>query len=144
MKESTGSTHRLRRAALLLPLAFALAACQHMRPSSGEPSNGAQLAEKFIKPVDGKVALVVGADGEVTVVDLNGKIVPACKLPGVTEFAGKKVQQQADSDLPICRGTVGTTIQKVTPVSITNHTGSNCITFTFVRSGHVQSSTFCY
>lgn len=143
MKESTSSTHRLRRAALLLPLAFTLAACQHMRPSSGEASNGAQLAERFIKPVDGKVALVVGADGEITVVDLNGKIVPACNLPGVTEFAGKKVRQ-ADSDLPTCRGTVGTTIQKVTPVSITNHTGSKCITFTYVISGHVQNSTFCY
>ena len=55
----------------------------------------------------------------------------ACNLPGVTEFAGKKVRQ-ADADLPTCRGTVGTTIQKVTPVSITNHTGSRCITFTYV------------
>jgi len=143
MKKSVSSARRIGRIALFLPLAFALTACQHMRSPGGEVSNGPKLAEQFIKPVNGKVAIVVGEDGEITVVDFNGNIVPACNLPGVTEFAGKKVRQ-ADADLPTCRGTVGTTIQKVTPVSITNHTGSRCITFTYVVSGHVQNSTFCY
>ncbi|MCB1602483.1 MAG: hypothetical protein KDI66_20865 [Xanthomonadales bacterium] len=143
MENTASSARQFRHAALLIPLAFVLGGCQHMRPPHGEAPNGAQLAAQFVKPVNGKVALVVGVDGELTVVDSEGNIVPACKLPGVTEFAGKKVMQ-ADVDLPTCRGTVGTTIEKVTPVSITHHTGSDCITFTFVRSGHVQSSTYCY
>ena len=143
MRKALITSRSAGRIALVLPFALALGACQHMRPPHGEASNGAQLAAQFIKPVDGKLGIIVGADGELTVVDLNGNIVPECRLSGIDHSDGKEARQAA-TDLPTCRGTIGTTIKKVTPISVTNHTGSNCYTISGVSSGTAWYRTFCY
>ena len=91
--------------------------------------------QRSSSPVDGKLGIIVGADGELTVVDLNGNIVPECRLSGIDHSDGKEARQAA-TDLPTCRGTIGTTIKKVTLISVTNHTGSNCFTISGVSSGY--------
>lgn len=63
MQNSPSIARSLKQIALLLPLGLSLAACQHVgHPRSG-PSNGPELAERFVKPVDGLVGIVVGRDG---------------------------------------------------------------------------------
>lgn len=142
MQNSPSIARSLKQIALLLPLGLSLAACQHVgHPRSG-PSNGPELAERFVKPVDGLVGIVVGRDGELTVVDRDGNVVPACSLPGVHPEEGK-APRAADSDLPTCRGTTGTNILKVTPISVMNHTGSECITISGVTFGRAWQRTVC-
>ncbi|MBX3678731.1 MAG: hypothetical protein R3E33_00885 [Rhodocyclaceae bacterium] len=142
MKYSLSTSRRVRQAVLLLPLGLVVTACQHMPHPGGDASNGSELAQRFVKPVDGLVGIIVGRDGELTVVDRNGKVVPACSLPGVHPDDGKR-STAIDSDLPTCRGTTGTNILKVTPISVMNHTGSDCITISGVTFGRAWQRTVC-
>ncbi len=120
------------------------------------------LAERFVKPASGAVALVFNEQGETIAVTRDGKVLPSCQIctPELERIYGPKCirARKASETLPpaststrdkaaaplICNKLMDTNVQAVSPISVLRHTGSQCMTFFFNNGGQLQISQYCW
>lgn len=109
----SGSTAPLGSALCAAALLGSLAGCQMLDAAKpyGEPAPSATL------PAAAMGAIVVGAEGEIFVVDGEGRSVPGCVPPGTIDPAA-----------PVCAALTGTTVMTIKSVAVIGHTGSTCTT----------------
>ncbi len=152
-----------KRFALALPVIF-LWSCAAVSQPVTPPIDGKAVAEKLIRPNKGAIALVFDENGQPTVVNKEGQIVPACQIctPELEHKYGpqcakaRKVSENpaanANSKMPaatgdgplICNKLIGTNVQAVKPVTVLKHTGSDCMTFFFELGGVTQAFEYCW
>ncbi len=119
-----------------------------------KPSIDAPLiAEKIIKPHNGKTALVFDDKGKLTLVNNQGQVIPKCTICSeeLEKKWGEKCKdapKQSDKrpkDGPlICDKLMHTDIKAVTPITVLKHTGSECLSYLLPDTGgEVQAFTDC-
>jgi hypothetical protein len=109
------SPKQLRSTILIGAIAFTLSGCQSVTVV-GSP----ELADKYLKPVDGVFALVINKDGDFVIVDREGKVAQRCQS-----------SESSDTKLPLCAKTINTTIKSVSTITLIEHTGSKCKLITY-------------
>ena len=134
------------------------------RPAAAAGPEGRMLAERFVKPSAGAVALVFNEQGEAIAVTRDGKVLPPCQIctPELERIYGPKCTRArkasealstAGASTPgtaaaapplICNKLMDTTVQAVSPISMVRHTGSQCMTFFFNNGGKLQVSEYCW
>lgn len=96
--------------------------------------DGKKLAETFLTPGNGIVALVFDEQGQAVVVTRDGRVLQPCRLPG----------QKTPSDAPICETLVDTTVQACLPITVLRHTGSQCMAFIINVDGQQFVYELCW
>jgi hypothetical protein len=127
------------------------------------PVDGKALAEKFIRPVNGQTALVFNEKGQVISINKDGAVMPSCQpcsakleetygpqckkarlaselLPLLNEG---KVEENSSTPL-ICDKLTNTTIQTVNPITVIEHTGSQCVTFLVQGDSGPKIFQYCW
>lgn len=158
---------------LTTALAFAALLCCHgiaraqPVPSAAAPE-GSSLAERFIRPASGAVALVFNENGDVIAVTRDGHVLPSCQVctPELERIYGPKctrARKLSDFHAPaasrkpvttddkaaaapplICDKLMNTNVQGVTPVSAVRHTGSQCMSFFLNSDGQAKVYQYCW
>lgn len=104
---------------------LALAGCGS-KENHDAPGGGKGTAQSVLDPTTTAGAVVFGVNGEIRVVDGNGRPIAPCSLPG----AGK------DTDgAPECPKVRGTTILSAEAISVVRHTGSHCMLLGMISAG---------
>jgi len=137
MKTKSASQHLLHCSAWSGVVLVSLAGCSP--PSAPAKDPAVEVQPGLVDPSRAIGAVVFGTNGEVLVVDAEGKPVQPCALP----VSGK--EPGAAGDMPECHKVRDTTITMLQSIALVGHTGSSCLTLapsqTVSGGGFVQGAT---
>ncbi len=123
--------------------AFALAALAGCVPRAAwQPpvAGGAPVAGDVLSSGGAIGGVLVGASGELIVVDAGGRPAPPCRLA-----EAERTHAGTATQVPECAKLVGTTVTRLQSVGVLGHTGSHCVLigpFQTVSAGGVVTTTY--
>lgn len=118
----------------------ALAGCVPRAAWEPPVAGGAPVAGDVLSGGGAIGGVLVGASGELVVVDAAGRPAMPCRLPDP-----ERTQAGTATQVPECAKLVGTTVTRLQSVGVLGHTGSHCVLigpFQTVSAGGVVTTTY--
>lgn len=91
-----------------------------------------EVAKKVMPLENFAGALLIGKNGELIPLDARGLVSPSCALPVASDAPTTASKAMLPNE---CAKTRDTTLLEINPVSVVRHTGSTCITVSYVSGG---------
>lgn len=91
-----------------------------------------EVARKVMPLENFAGALLIGKNGELIPLDARGLVSPSCVLPAASDAPTTASKATLPNE---CAKTRDTTLLEISPVSVVRHTGSTCITVSYVSGG---------